>query len=60
MELSKEDAERIFEEYSNSIYRFALFLTKSRMMADDITQETFIQVFRKYCTFDATKPFKPW
>lgn len=60
MELSKEDAERIFEEYSNSIYRFALFLTKSRMMADDITQETFIQVFRKYYTFDATKPFKPW
>lgn len=60
MEISKDDAERIFEEYSNSIFRFALFLTKSKMMADDITQETFIQVFRKYCTFDSAKPFKPW
>lgn len=50
----------IFMEYSNLVYRFALFLTKSKMLADDITQETFIQVFRKYCTFDSTKPIKPW
>ena len=59
-ELSKEQAEMIFKEHSNYIYRVALFLTKSKELADDITQETFIQVFRKYYTFDSSKPIQPW
>ena len=50
----------IFKEHSNYIYRVALFLTKSKELADDITQETFIQVFRKYYTFDSSKPIEPW
>ncbi|MGC5772454.1 RNA polymerase sigma factor [Paenibacillus pabuli] len=32
----------------------------SKTLADDITQETFIQVFKKFNTFDSTKPIKPW
>jgi RNA polymerase sigma-70 factor (ECF subfamily) len=59
-ELSKEKAETIFKEHSNYIYRVALFLTQSKELADDITQETFIQVFRKYYTFDSSKPIQPW
>ena len=59
-EISKEKAEMIFMEHSNYIYRVALFLTKSKELADDITQETFIQVFRKYYTFDSSKPIQPW
>ncbi|MHB8127231.1 MAG: RNA polymerase sigma factor [Desulfitobacteriaceae bacterium] len=59
-EISKENAEMIFKEHSTFIYRVALFLTKSKELADDITQETFIQVFRKYHTFDSSKPIQPW
>jgi len=59
-ELSKEKAELIFKEHSTYIYRVALFLTKSNDLADDITQETFIQVFRKYYTFNSSKPIQPW
>ena len=59
-EISKEKAEMIFKEHSNYIYRIALFLSKSKELADDITQETFIQVFRKYYTVDSTKPIQPW
>jgi hypothetical protein len=59
-EISKEKAEMIFKEHSNYIYRVALFLSKSKELADDITQETFIQVFRKYYTFDSSKPIQPW
>lgn len=59
-QISKEKAEMIFKEHSNYIYRVALFLTKSKELADDITQETFIQVFRKYYTFDSSKPIQPW
>lgn len=59
-EISKENAEMIFKEHANFIYRVALFLTKSKELSDDITQETFLQVFRKYHTFDYTKPIRPW
>lgn len=59
-EITKEQAETIYRDYSSYVFQAALFLTKSRTLADDITQETFIQIFRKYNTFDKTKPFKPW
>lgn len=59
-EISKDNAEMIFKEHSNFVYRIALFLTKSKELADDITQETFIQVFRKYHTFDSSMPIQPW
>ncbi|MBN1903525.1 MAG: sigma-70 family RNA polymerase sigma factor [Deltaproteobacteria bacterium] len=59
-EISKEVAEKLFHEQSAYVYRIALFLTKSKVLADDITQETMIQVFRKYHLYDATKPIAPW
>jgi RNA polymerase sigma-70 factor, ECF subfamily len=59
-EITKEQAEEIYKDYSTYVFQTALFLTKSRTLADDITQETFIQIFRKYNTFDLTKPLKPW
>ncbi len=59
-EISKEVAEKLFHEQSAYVYRIALFLTKSKLLADDITQETMIQVFRKYHLYDAAKPITPW
>lgn len=58
--ISQEQAEAIFRDYSNQIYRTALFLTKSPTLADDITQDTFIQVYRKYHTYNRDKPILPW
>lgn len=59
-EITKENAELIFKEHSNYIYRTALYLTRSKELADDVTQETFIRAFRKYSTFDPAKPLQPW
>lgn len=59
-EISKELAKQIFIEYSPYVYQTALLLTKSESLADDVTQETFIQVFKKYHTFDTNRPMKPW
>ncbi|WP_263621491.1 RNA polymerase sigma factor [Rossellomorea aquimaris] len=50
----------IFMEYKDYVFRTALLLTKSRSLADDITQETFIILLRKYDTYDTSRPFKPW
>lgn len=58
--ITQEQAEAIFRDYSPQIYRAALFLTKSPTLADDITQDTFIQVFRKYHSYDPAKPLLPW
>lgn len=58
--ITKEKAEAIYREHSAYVYRVALFLTKSKVLADDVTQETFIQVFRKYDKYDAGKDIRPW
>lgn len=58
--ISKEKAEAVFREQSPYVYRIALFLSGSRALADDITQETFIRVFRNYHKFDTGKPIHPW
>ncbi|HEX2925879.1 MAG TPA: sigma-70 family RNA polymerase sigma factor [Ruminiclostridium sp.] len=58
--MSKEHAEQLYNEYLDYVYRIALFVTKSKTSAEDVTQETFIQLFRKYHTYDQTKPIEPW
>lgn len=58
--ITKEAAQRMFEEYSPYVFKTAWLLTKSEALADDITQETFLQAFRKYGAYDRDKPFKPW
>lgn len=58
--ISKEEAESIFRENKDYIYKAALFLTKSRELADDITQEVFIKAIVYYHTYDHTKAIRPW
>ncbi|MGD6802788.1 RNA polymerase sigma factor [Rossellomorea aquimaris] len=58
--LNESQAEVLFSEFRDYVYRTALLLTKSRSLADDITQETFIRILTKYHTYDETKPIKPW
>lgn len=58
--ITKETAEKLFHEYSNYVFRVAFFLTRSKELADDITQEVFIKAFLKYSSYDESKPFEPW
>ncbi|WP_231938143.1 RNA polymerase sigma factor [[Bacillus] enclensis] len=60
MFIDEAKAEMIFNEYRQYIFRTALLLTKSRSLADDITQETFIILLSKYDTYDPERPIKPW
>ncbi|PKM78165.1 MAG: RNA polymerase subunit sigma-70 [Firmicutes bacterium HGW-Firmicutes-15] len=59
-DISQDQAEAIFVEHSSYVYRIALFLSKSPTLAEDITQDTFLQVFRKYNSYDPAKPITPW
>ena len=35
----------LYENYSRDVYRFALYLSGDRALADDITSETFVRVW---------------
>lgn len=58
--ISQERAEELFHQFSDYIFKTAYMLTHSQVLADDITQESFIRVFRHYHTYDEAKPIKPW
>lgn len=59
-EITQDEAKQLFTEYSMYVYQTALLITRSEALADDITQETFIRVFRKFNTYDSTKSIQPW
>ncbi|KZE76222.1 RNA polymerase subunit sigma-70 [Paenibacillus elgii] len=58
--ISEEQSRAWFEEHSPYVYGIALMMTKSAMLADDITQETFLRAYRKFHLYDPTKPLRPW
>lgn len=58
--ISKQEAKVLYEENIGYIYRAALFLTKSKELAEDISQEVFLKAFDKYSTFNKSKPIRPW
>lgn len=49
-------AERYLRELFGFLYRFV----GDRVVADDLVQETFLQVHLAAATFDLERPFKPW
>jgi RNA polymerase sigma-70 factor, ECF subfamily len=50
----------LVERYQRKIYALARGLVGSHALADDVTQETFIKVFRNLGRFDENYPFFPW
>ncbi|OWA37434.1 hypothetical protein B9G55_05105 [Saccharibacillus sp. O16] len=62
--LSREEARRLFEHHSKPIFGILLALTKSKTLADDLTQETFIRAFDKYAQYRGEegddRAFRPW
>ncbi|WP_046214132.1 RNA polymerase sigma factor [Paenibacillus wulumuqiensis] len=58
--ISREQAQQLFEEHFDYIFRIALVMTRSRVLADDMTQEVFIRLFRKYHLYQTDKPIRPW
>jgi RNA polymerase sigma-70 factor (ECF subfamily) len=50
----------LVQRYSGELYRFLARFTGSRVMADDVVQETFLQVHLAASSFDPSRRFKPW
>jgi RNA polymerase sigma-70 factor, ECF subfamily len=46
--------------YGNYVWNYAYSITKKRELADDITQEVFLKVFRSLFTFRSESSIKTW
>jgi RNA polymerase sigma-70 factor (ECF subfamily) len=52
--------ERIYRRYNRRVYGLCLRMTKNQTDAEDLTQEAFLQVFRKIHTFRGESAFFTW
>jgi RNA polymerase sigma-70 factor, ECF subfamily len=55
-----ESFELLVRRHSPELYRFLVRLTGSAAAAEDLVQETFLQVHLSSESFDCTRRFKPW
>jgi RNA polymerase sigma-70 factor, ECF subfamily len=51
---------QLTREYYAPIYRYLLMLTGRPDLAEDLTQETFLQAWRRLDTFEGRSPLRPW
>ena len=51
---------RVVEAYEALVYNLAFRLTYSRVSAEDLAQECFLRVHRKFDRYDLSLPFRPW
>src|SRR5947209_1367784 len=52
--------QRLIRDYYPGVYRYLLVLTGSRDAAEDLTQETFLQVWRRLDTFEGRSTLRTW
>ncbi|MFH1170359.1 MAG: sigma-70 family RNA polymerase sigma factor [Candidatus Vogelbacteria bacterium] len=58
--MESEKFGQLMSQYLSPVYNFVYRLTGGADLANDITQETFIKVWKNLKRFDETKSFKPW
>ena len=55
-----EAGRQFVREYYPGVYRYLFYLTGRREAAEDLTQETFVQAWRRLETFDNRGSLRPW
>lgn len=59
-ERSPEAFAALYERYKDRVYGTAAALTGDRVLAEDVTQEVFLRVYRKLDTFERRSIFSTW
>lgn len=50
----------LIQKHVGSVHRFLTRLTGDEHLAEELTQDTFLKVWKRQGAFDLTKPFRPW
>jgi RNA polymerase sigma-70 factor, ECF subfamily len=58
--IDRDEFARLLSRHSRQIFGFILSLSSSRTDADDIFQETSVELWRKFTTFQAGTNFRAW
>lgn len=51
---------RLYEEYHNDVFRFLIYLTRNRDIAEDLMHEVYVRVLRSYEGFEGKSSEKTW
>ncbi|TYS78172.1 RNA polymerase sigma factor [Rossellomorea aquimaris] len=60
MELKEPDLNELYESCFYDVYHYLLYFTNSHTDAEDLTQETFIKVFKSYNRFEHRSSINTW
>jgi RNA polymerase sigma-70 factor (ECF subfamily) len=55
-----ESMRALFDRHHPAIYGFLVASVRDADLAEDLTQDVFVRVWRHRASFDSTKPFRPW
>ncbi len=50
----------LVERHSREVYQFIFRFTRNQAVAEDVAQETFLQVYQSAGSFDPARSFRPW
>jgi RNA polymerase sigma-70 factor, ECF subfamily len=59
-ETARFAAEELYRQYRNEVYRYALFVLGNPIDVEDVTQETFLRVYRHWSSFREKSQPKTW
>lgn len=51
---------RLYEEYHQHIFRFLIYMTRDRDLAEDLTHEVYVRVLKSYGRFEGESTEKTW
>ncbi len=58
--MQKDEMEKVYQEYAQSVYGFLLLRTHDSQLAEELTQETFYQSLRSVEKFDGSCKVSTW
>jgi RNA polymerase sigma-70 factor (ECF subfamily) len=58
--LDPHTLDQLMAEYGQTVWNYAFLLVKHRAMADDITQDVFLKVYRRFGEFRGEASIRTW
>lgn len=51
---------RLYEQYHNDVFKFLIYLTRDRDLAEDLMHEVYVRVLKAYAGFEGKSSEKTW
>lgn len=58
--MKEEIFHRLYDEYHQDLFRFLIYLTKNRTVAEDLAHEVYVRVLKSYDRFESRSSEKTW